>query len=267
MRHFFCINAGRSGSNYLAELLATAQGVAAFHEAEPAMHGAHLHRINAAPLAESYAERRIKVDGIARLLAERPWATTYAETNHMFIKTFFDVVLDELHDVEVIHLRRDPVRVLKSFIELGYFSSLNQVWPDWMSSPNAATAAGRPLDKDHALDQYDLCIAYLSDIYARAARFRRDYPHIVVHEVRLEDIVEPPGVLAFFDRLRLTPTSRTAETTGRVVNQRSHVKERISNPTDLTECGRRLDEYIARIESLRSASAHSALRQMPSSNV
>jgi hypothetical protein len=36
MRYLFCINAGRSGSNYLAELLATAQGVAAFHEAEPA---------------------------------------------------------------------------------------------------------------------------------------------------------------------------------------------------------------------------------------
>src|SRR5271163_992947 len=111
MRYIFCINAGRSGSNYLAELLATAQGVAAFHEAEPWMHGAPLHRLNVEPLSSSYAERRVKLDGIARLLAERPWAGVYAETNHMFIKTFFDVVIDELANVEVIHLRRDPTRV------------------------------------------------------------------------------------------------------------------------------------------------------------
>lgn len=257
MRYLFCINAGRSGSNYLAEILATAQGVAAFHEAEPTMHGEPLHQVNSAPLSSSYAERRVKVDGIVRLLAERPWAITYAETNHMFIKTFFDVVVNELHGVEVIYLRRDPAHVLKSFVELGYFSSLNPVWPDWMSSPNAVTAAHRALDQDHALDQYDRCIAYLYDIHARAARFRRDYPHIVVHEVRLEDIVELEGALALFDRLRVTPTTRTAEVAGRVVNDRPHVKERISNPADLAECRRRLDEYSAR------AGAQSTGAQVP----
>ena len=132
MRYLFCINAGRSGSNYLADLLSTAQDVAAFHEAEPTMHGEPLRRVSAAPLTSSYTERQVKLAGIARLLEERPWAQTYAETNHMFIKTYFDVVVDTLHGVEVIHLRRDPARVLKSFVELGYFSPLNHVWPDWM---------------------------------------------------------------------------------------------------------------------------------------
>ena len=257
MRHLFCINAGRSGSNYLAEILGTAQGVAAFHEAEPAMQGTPLHRVNTAPLSSSYAERRVKLDGIARLLAGRPWATMYAETNHMFIKTFFDVVLHELHEVEVIHLRRDPARVLKSFVEMGYFSSLNQVWPDWMSSPNAVTAACRAPAEDQALDQFDRCIAYLQDIDARAARFRRDYPWVVVHDVRLEDIVAPEGVLALFERLRITSTVRTAEVAGQVINDRIRTKERISNPTDLEQCRRRLEEYAAR----------SALRQGHPSNV
>src|SRR6202030_4368546 len=118
--------------------------------------------VSTAPLASSYAERQVKLDGIARLLAERPWAQTYAETNHMFIKTFFDVVVDTLREVEVIHLRRDPARVLKSFVELGYFSPLNHVWPDWMSTHDAASAAWRGLGDPP--DQYDRCIAYFYDV-------------------------------------------------------------------------------------------------------
>jgi hypothetical protein len=245
IRHLFCINPGRSGSNYLAELLATADGVAAFHEAEPAMSGTPLRRANVEPLAASFTERRTKVDAIRGLCADRPRARVYAETNHMFIKTFFDVVAGELEEVEVIHLRRDPALVLKSFVELGYFSPLNQVWPDWMSSPNAVTAAARALDRDEALDPIDRCIAYLYDIEARAARFRREHRRIPVHEVALTEIADPAGAEALFRQLRLTATALTPKVVGTIVNQRQPIKERIANPIELAECRRRLDEYVA----------------------
>ncbi|MBW7898496.1 hypothetical protein B188_13730 [Candidatus Brocadiaceae bacterium B188] len=38
-RLLFSINPGRSGSQYLAELLGTAEEVTSFHEAEPPMNG------------------------------------------------------------------------------------------------------------------------------------------------------------------------------------------------------------------------------------
>ncbi len=245
MRYLFCINAGRSGSNYLAELLGTAEGVAAFHEAEPNMSGEPLRSLEHAPLADSYRARAVKLEGIARLLAERPWARMYAETNHMFIKTFYDVVCDAL-PVEVIHLRRDAARVLKSMIELGWFSPRNEVWPAWLSSPNAVTAVAKPLGPDDELDQYDRCIAYLHDIEARADAFRRQRPEVAVHEIDLEDIVEATGAHALFRRLGLEPTERTAAVVGRVINRREAVKERIANPADLDECRRRIADYAAR---------------------
>jgi len=124
------------------------------------------------------------------------------------------------------------------------------VWRDWMSSPNAITAASRAIDDDDALDQYDRCIAYLYDIDARAARFRRDYPHILVHEVELQDILDTAGAQTLFERMRLKPTSRTAEVAGKIVNERQQVKERISNQTDLARCRRRLEEYAARADAL-----------------
>jgi hypothetical protein len=250
MRHLFCINPGRSGSQYLAQLLGTAEGVAAFHEPEPTMSGAPLHQINAAPYAASLADRRVKLDGIARLVAAHPNARVYAETNHMFIKTFFDVVVEALDDVEVIHLRRDPALVLKSFVELGYFSPLNHAWPDWMSSPNAATAAQRCVDADAKLDPFDLSIAYLFDIAARAARFRRDHPAVPVHEVNLGEILDAAGARSFLQRLRLTPTSRTNEVAGVVVNARAHKKARFANPTEVETCRLRLAAYAARAAAL-----------------
>ena len=45
------------------------------------------------------------------------------------------------HKIDIVVLRRDLAFVLKSFVELGYFSPRNPLSFEWMSSPNAATAA------------------------------------------------------------------------------------------------------------------------------
>jgi hypothetical protein len=172
----------------------------------------------------------------------------YAETNHMFIKTFFDVVLAEFSNVDVVILRRSLPHVLKSFIELGYYSPLNSVAPDWMSSPNAATAALRPVAPDDQLDQYDASIAYLLDIEARAQRFIREYPLVRVHEVRLEQLLDREGVAAFLPRLNLVPNDLMWGFVGQRVNDRSHKKRHRNNPTTLDECRRRLNAYLDRAE-------------------
>ncbi len=244
----FCINSGRSGSRYLTELFRTARDVKSFHEAKPNMSGEPLRLINALPLEASREVRRVKLCAIADSLRGMLPHEVYAETNHMFIKTFFDVVLAEFSNVDVVILRRSLPHVLKSFIELGYYSPLNPTAWQWMSSPNAATAALRALAPDDRLDQYDAAIAYLLDIEARAQRFVRDYPSVRTHETRLEELLDRDGVAAFFQRLNLVPTARTWEFAGQMVNDRSHKKRQFNNRTTLDECRRRLHDYVARAE-------------------
>jgi hypothetical protein len=243
-RHLiFSINSGRSGSKYLAQLLGTAEGVASFHEAEPKMNAKFVEMINAQPLAASRDKRRIKGDAVAEFLRQHP-GKTYVETNHTFITTFYDVVLEDFVNVDVVILRRDLAQVLKSFIELGYFSPLNPLSFAWMSSPNAATAALPAIGPDDVLDQYDRSIAYLLDIEARAQRFKTEYPEVRTYEVRLEQLNDRRSVEQLFERLGLRPTPATDDLCGQKINERRPRKEKARNPTTIEECRDRIALYL-----------------------
>lgn len=207
------------------------------------MIGQYLKMIHAWPYEATRAERRIKCEGLREILRTVDPASVYAETSHMFIKTFFDVVLEEFTNVEVIVLRRDLAHVLKSFIEMGYFSDRNRHWRGWMSSPEAATAALPPIRPEATLDQFDRSIAYLLDIEARAERFKLQYPGVPLHEVTLESLNTVDEINNLFAALRITPTAQTREILGRTINERPFVKERVNNPTTLEICRARLQQY------------------------
>jgi hypothetical protein len=250
-RHLiFSINSGRSGSKYLAELFSTAEKVKSFHEAEPKMSGEFIEMINAQPLAVSREKRRIKAEAIAKILRGSGPDETYAETNHTFITAFFDVVLEDFGKIDIVILRRDLAHVLKSFIELGYFSPLNPLSLSWMSSPNAVTAALPAIGPDKALDQFDLCIAYLLDIEARTERFKKEYPDVRTHDVRLEELNKTAAVENLFQQLNLAPTDATRELCGRVSNERPLRKARAANPTTIDECRKRLCDYVEKAKAL-----------------
>ena len=249
-RLIFCINSGRAGSNYLAELLGTAREVISFHEAEPNMAGKYLHNLHKCSYAETRGERRIKSEAIKKMLKSFSRDQVYCETNHMFIKTFFDVIIEDFEYVEVIILRRQLALVLKSFIELNYFTNKNEIWPDWMSSPNARTAAIHCISPDEKLDQYDLCIAYLIDIEARSGRFRREYPWIKTHDVRLEALNDYKNVARFFDDLLITPTKKTKKITGSIVNVRDQRKREFNNKAQVHYCRERIDLYLTKAKSM-----------------
>jgi hypothetical protein len=249
-RLIFSINSGRAGSNYLAKLLGNAREVTSFHEAEPNMAGKYLHNLHKCSYAETRGERKIKSEAIKKMLKSFPRGQVYCETNHMFIKTFYDVVIEDCEYVEVIILRRQLALVLKSFIELNYFTTKNEIWPDWMSSPNAQTAAIRCISQDGKLDQYDLCIAYLIDIEARSERFKREYPWIKTHDVRLEALNDYKHVVRLFDDLLITPTKKTKKITGRVVNVRDQRKREFNNKTQFNYCYERIDLYLTKAKSM-----------------
>jgi hypothetical protein len=243
-RAIFCISPGRSGSNYLAELLGTAREVVSFHEPEPSMTAEYIEMANSKPYPATKVYRQTKLEAINKILSSLGSNKVYCETNHMFIKTFFDVVIENIKTTDVIILRRDIRQVLRSFVELKYFAEGNTEWPKWMTSPNAVTSALPAISSDEQLDQYDLCIAYLLDIEARAQRFKTEYPWINVHEVELPELNLRDKVLCLFNDLGITPSWHTYRLLGKKVNERRQKKTHFNNPADLEYCSKRITQYI-----------------------
>ena len=248
-RFIFCINSGRSGSEYLTQLLDTARDVYAFHEAEPAMTGRYLRMVLEHDLEKSFADRRIKAQAVWQRISILPPGAIYAETNHMFIKTFHDVIMESFkdHDIDIIILRRYLPSVLMSFIAMGYYSNRNPAaWYTWMHTPGTGKCVFQTPPFDEAPDQHDLAIGYLLDIEARAQRFKTQHPGCRIHEVRLEELQTAGEVKAFFAQLRVEPTAETWEMPGKPINVRAHRKAQFGIETSLEYCEQRIQQYLQR---------------------
>jgi len=244
IRFIFCINSGRAGSEYLAVLLGTASNVHSFHEPEPQMIGDCLRSVTRNGLQKTYSDRRVKSKAIVKVASQYPDQSTYIETNHMFIKTFYDVVLQDLENVQVIHLQRDLLQTLKSFVQLCYFSDQNSAWPDWMISPNAQTAVIKAIADDDKLDYIDLGIAYLIDIEARAAAFHQKYPQIPFYETDINDLNDLEKVKTLFTDLGLLFTPETEKIIGEKVNQRNNVKKEYAKQISNDQLAERIRIYL-----------------------
>ena len=246
-RYIFSINSGRSGSHYLADLLATAPEVASYHETDPKMIGDVLRSIERHPYADSYHARRYKAAACRDLLDVQTGKTVYAETSHMFIKTFFDVVMAELTAVGVVLLRRELAQVLKSFIELGMYTDRNPYWPHWMPGAEAHTRAIDPPAPDASLTTTERTIAYLIDNEARAQRFLQNYPAANVYEARLEALGNNrEEMLRLFDWAGITATDASHEMIGKRVNQRPHRKNAMAASVTYEECVDAIENYLER---------------------
>lgn len=251
-QYFFCINSGRSGSQFLATVFGTDPRVAAFHEAPPEMRGLMLRLAEREPYEASYAARRFKADAVRALLAQRPGCDVYAETNHMFIKTFFDVVMNEFaapaagERVGVVVLRRQLSLVVKSFAELGIFTPRNTVWPEWMSSPYARTRAIEPAAPEGTLDALETTVAYLVDIEARAQRFRQIYPRADVFETRIEAYADPAEMSRLFAWAGLTVNDATRALCQQRVNERKARKAHFGLTVDPEACEQAVARYLQR---------------------
>ena len=257
-RYLFCINPGRSGSQFLAELLATDPQVAAFHEAAPKMNADTLRLVERQPYADTYAARRHKADACrALLLAAGPAKRVYAETSHMFIKTFADVAMREFNPargehVGILILRRELSRVVKSFVELGIYTPRNPYWPDWMPSVEACTRAIEPAAPEATLTSVERTVTYLVDIEARAQRFRREYPHADVFETRLEALTSRNDDGAEARRLFAWAGLEVNEQTlavagGQAVNDRARRKTALGTaPLTYEEAAAAVQAYLAR---------------------
>jgi hypothetical protein len=248
-QYIFCINTGRSGSDYLAKLLDSAAEVSAFHEPKPEMTRAMLGLVTNNTYRNTFSKRAFKAKAI-RELAKSVNAKVYAETNHMFIKTFCDVVAKRLKNVKVVFLKRNLIDTLYSFYELGYFSNWEESWKEWMILPNAKTAAIQTMIKGEKPDQVSLIIGYLLDIRARAARFKAEFPSVPVYEINLYELNDSEQVKKMFAWLNITPTEETYALIGKKQNDRAELKQKIGGTVpDKPYLKQRFYEHVEKLQA------------------
>jgi len=138
----------------------------------------------------------------------------------------------------------DSWYILKSFVDLGYFTSKETSWSSWMVSPNAKTSAISCIATDKELDQIDLCIAYIIDIEARAQRLKREYPDINIFDIKLEELNNLDHVSELFKKLNLEITEQTKEIIGNKINQRNELKKKYLVNIDIDYLDFRIENNI-----------------------
>lgn len=129
----FCINTGRSGSHYLANILNNCSNVKAFHEPDPIMNGKPMVDYLKGDKSALLKLLDKKIEIIHQSVKK---GEVYFETNHSFIKGFaWEIVNKFPHsEIAVIYLKRDVKAVVNSFFRIGT-TPLNYNGKMWMFNP------------------------------------------------------------------------------------------------------------------------------------
>lgn len=224
----YVISTGRGGSGFLAKLLGDHLGVHAYHEPVPKMTGPFL-----AKRANEKSRTRaslVKLYATCRKLKELPENDLYVETSHMFIKTFSHCIAEFFRDARVIHLRRDEAKILRSCLELNYFSPNNLAWKSWMFVPEGFEHC-TPAEK---------CIAYIREIDRLAQQFRTDN-RVHVFDVDIDSLNDPAEVNRLLKFLSL-PTL-TSDELPAAANRRDSRKKNFKTDISLDECRRAISDF------------------------
>lgn len=227
-RLVFTITTGRSGTEYLARVLALFRGVHATHEPKPRFSSAW--RAVLAARDPNSAAREFWLDEkLPRIRRTR--GDVYAETSHLACKGFLESLADLGIAADLVHLRRDPRAVALSLWRLGAIPGRTLKGVKHFVSPwDRNHLPWRDLEHARPND-YQLCFWYALEIDARAAALRAELEPrgLRVHAVLLESLACESGILELAQRLELGALStlgrmRVARLAGTRVNPKDAEK-------------------------------------------
>jgi hypothetical protein len=165
----FCASPGRSGTHYLSQLFNLGTEVCSVHEPEHqysqfSQLKPYNWNLKQALFGNSYTLRQqLKFKQINDLL-DASRAEVYVETNPLFCTLWHDELLKDSsqHDVTVIILRRPVVDILKSILDLGWYSDRNG--DEWMVSGYSINSLFVPPMKESVAIPMDRVIGYLFNV-------------------------------------------------------------------------------------------------------
>ena len=218
LHYIFSINAGRSGSDYLAELLSLAANTVSIHEGFPLMNGAPMRQFNNGDPSALSALMPSKLKEIQK--GRKHQKTIYCETNHSFIKGWGYLIPDEhipQEDIGIVILRREPEKIAYSLLRCHDVPGRSEWTRTWYLEPEARHNLSRPSAEANV---YELCRWYVDEISLRAEDYKTKFPRIHYFDCDLEQLNNGDFVLEMFEAFGLVPTPGLKSACGKVLNPR-----------------------------------------------
>ena len=219
IQYIFGMNAGRSGSHYLAGLLGTAEHVVSLHEPLPIMVGAPMQSFNEGDQAALEKLMPVKVQQIRQSASHGK--KIYCETNPSYIKGWGSLLLDAYipqEEIGVIILQRAVDETAYSLLRIHEVPGLSAWSRVWWLTPGARCNLSRP--PAHA-NPYDLCRWYVEEVRLRAAAYQERFPRITYVTCDLMQLNDYQCVVQVFDTFGLRPTPQLEDVVGRRSNPRT----------------------------------------------
>lgn len=253
VKYIFCINPGRSGSDYLAKLFRHVEGCIAFHEPEPIGHGKVMRRFADGDEWEmkKLAKRKAvhiqkQLDGGYKL---------YMESNHCFIKGFGWFMPEYLEgDIGIVILKRDPTMIANSLLRIGC-TPLTEMGKNWILTPDVRKPLVKPpsllfspsvtyqlasglmlglravrycfrktlgveLDISSILKKYEYeCLMwYVAETYARGDLFKKLFPNVKYYEADINSLNTLDSVQQMFRYFGCTNNASSMSIIGNPTN-------------------------------------------------
>jgi hypothetical protein len=231
-RLIFVISTGRSGTEYLTQVLGLFQNVHAEHEPEPSFTNA-FRTIATAP----HLARQFWLDHKLPAIARSP-APIYAETSHLVCKGFLESGIELGLRPTLIHLVRRYRDTARSMLALNTIPARTFNGVRFYLGPEDHAFLPVPRAVFDRWHDYQLCYWYCLEIGERARVYAERFRPlgITVERVELDDIRTTAGVHDLARRLDFGPLSKAgARTLDAVVGQRTNQKTNAKRPRELSD--------------------------------
>lgn len=240
IKYLFCINTGRSGSNYLGNMLKHCSGVYSTHEPEPVLNGKPMRNYLLGKPDQMKKLIPLKIDQIQSHLKD---AQVYFESSHMFIKGFGWLLPEHIphEEIGVVILKRDAIKIRDSFFRIRT-SPLNKLGRQWLMPIGMKNSICKPksnylkeiawlyflesklnkslfkINKSQSIEnaEKEALEWYIKETHAQAEEFKKTFPNITYFETtteKLNDVKEYENIFRAFN-LNFEPESSFFEKLG-----------------------------------------------------
>eukprot|EP01052_Picozoa_sp_SAG31_P001803 SAG31_NODE_60_length_29419_cov_39.876398_27_plen_352_part_00 len=219
IKYLLSINTGRSGSDYLTELLNHADNAVSVHEGFPLMNGDVMLDYNNGNVEPMKELMQMKVSQMDAVRGEKD---VYCETNHSFVKGW-GWLLPELvpqEQIGVIIMTREKEAIVNSLLRLHDVPGASFFSKTWYCDPAASGNLLPAPDGTPQTHPLEHCRWYIDEIAARAAKYKQTFPGIRFFDTTLENLNRVDQVAKMFDFFGLRPKESLNAVIGVPLNQR-----------------------------------------------